>query len=414
MMSGSDIQFESIFADPPRNGIYKNKDFQGRGTKLVKMSQLFGERRIKASNNSLELIVLTEREKARLLLRKKDLLFSRTSVVADGVGKCSLVTEISDGLTWDSNIIRIRIDSAKACAEYYFYFFNSPAGRALVLRLSSGAAITTITGTGLAQVNVPYPDLPTQRKIAGILSAYDDLIENNLRRIKILEQMAQSLYREWFVHFRFPGHESAKCVDSPLGKIPKGWGVVSFTELAEILGGGTPKTAVDEYWNGEIPFFSPKDSPSSFYVLETEKTITEEGLKKCASKLFEKNTVFITARGTVGKVAMPSRPMAMNQSCYALRGKEGYSQQFLFLATKEQVSYLKTNTGGATFDTIIVDTFHRMLVVKPPLPLATDFTTRIAPLIETVNNLSKRNQTLRSTRDLLLPKLLQNDPLQKP
>ena len=100
---------------------------------------------------------------------------------------------------------------------------------------------------------VRIPPLPTQRKIAAILSAYDDLIENNTRRIATLEQMAQAIYREWFVHFRFPGHEQVPLADSLLGPIPEGWGVVSFTDIADVLSGGTPKTRVSEYWNGSIP-----------------------------------------------------------------------------------------------------------------------------------------------------------------
>jgi type I restriction enzyme S subunit len=116
--------------------------------------------------------------------------------------------------------------------------------------------------------------------------------------------------------------------------------------------------------------------------------------------------VFITARGTVGKVAMPSVPMAMSQSCYALRGKHGCTQRFLFLMTIHQVDYLKTNTGGATFDTIVVDTFRRMKVAKPPLDLITSFTRKVDALLEQVKVLQGQVRNLRRTRDLLLPRLL--------
>ncbi len=124
--------------------------------------------------------------------------------------------------------------------------------------------------------------------------------------------MVQRIYQEWFVHFRFPGHEKVGMVESELGPIPPGWEIVNFTELADVLSGGTPKTTVPEFWNGNIPFFAPKDAPTSFYATETEKTITEAGLNRCNSKLYSKDTVFITARGTVGKVLMPAVDMAMN------------------------------------------------------------------------------------------------------
>ncbi len=286
------------------------------------------------------------------------------------------------------------------------YIVGGPYFEKYIIPITTGVNVPHISGKQIGAFKFPLPDLPTQKRIAGILSAYDDLIENNLKRIKILEEMAQSLYREWFVHFRYPGHESVPLVDSPLGPIPEGWEVTPFTEVADVLSGGTPKTKVEEYWNEGIPFFTPKDAPGSFFVSDTEKHLSELGLSKCASKLYEPRTVFITARGTVGKTAMPSRPMAMNQSCYALRGKSGYPQEYLFLLTRQQVEYLKKNTGGATFDTIIVDTFKRMSVCKPPTKIATAFTTQVMPLFDGIDNLLVRNNNLRQTRDLLLPKLL--------
>lgn len=146
--------------------------------------------------------------------------------------------------------------------------------------------------------------------------------------------------------------------------------------------------------------------PDCFYVQDTVKHTTELGLSKCASELYPPDTVFITARGTVGKVALPSVPMAMNQSCYALQGKPGFSQRFLFLMTLQQVDYLKTNTGGATFDTIVVDTFRRMKVVKPVNDLVARFTNKTDGIFDQVNTLQRQIHCLRQTRDLLLPRLI--------
>ena len=276
------------------------------------------------------------------------------------------------------------------------HFFNS----------GSGAAIQNINTDILRQAEIPYPPLPIQRRIATILSAYDDLIENNLRRIKILEEMTRALYHEWFIEFRFPGHAKVQRAASVIGSIPKTWSEVPFTDLAEVLSGGTPKTDNPEYWDGGIPFFTPRDTPASFYVLDTEKHVSEIGISKCASNLYPPDTVFITARGTVGKIALPSVPMAMNQSCYALKGREGVSQRFLFLMVMQQVDYLKRNTGGATFATIVVDTFSRMRVVKPPRELLARFTIHVDPMFEQIRVLTYNLDNLRRTRDLLLPRLL--------
>ena len=302
------------------------------------------------------------------------------------------------------SIVGIIPDEKKA--DLHFVKYSLDLMKDKFRSVTRGATQDNLSLDKLLSFPIPTPPLPVQRRIAGILSAYDELIENNQRRIRILEDMARALYGEWFVNFRFPGHEKVPFVDSPLGPIPKGWEIVPFTEVADILSGGTPKTEVAEYWNGEIPFFTPRDTPDCFYVQDTDKHVTELGLSKCASELYPPDTVFITARGTVGKVALPSVPMAMNQSCYALRGKSGIPQRFLFLMTFQQVDYLKTNTGGATFDTIVVDTFRRMEVVKPSHEIMALFAHQTDAIFEQVNTLQRQIQNLRRTRDLLLPRLI--------
>jgi type I restriction enzyme, S subunit len=300
------------------------------------------------------------------------------------------------------------ISPEKSRIEPYFLYcsLNSDDLRHQIESLVGGASQGTISLKSIRKLQVPTPPLPVQRRIAGILSAYDELIENNQRRIRILEDMARTLYREWFVDFRFPGHGKVARVASTLGKIPRAWGIVTFTAIADVLSGGTPKTDVAEYWNGEIPFFTPRDAPDCFYVQDTDKHVTELGLSKCASELYPPDTIFITARGTVGKVALPSVPMAMNQSCYALRGKPGIPQRFLFLMTLEQVAYLKTNTGGATFATIVVDTFNRMNVVKPDGRTIERFARATDAMFEQINTLQRQIAVLRKTRDLLMLRLL--------
>ena len=302
------------------------------------------------------------------------------------------------------SVVGFVADPEKADVRFIKYYIEILKLR--MQNVSHGATQDNLSVDKLLSFDFLVPPLPVQQSIVGILSAYDELIENSQRRIKILESMARALYREWFVHFRFPGHENHPRVASPLGKIPQGWEAIAFTEIADVLSGGTPKTSTPEYWDGDIPFFTPRDAPDCFYVKDADKHVTKLGLSKCASQLYPPDTVFITARGTVGKVALPSVPMAMNQSCYALRGKSGISQRFLFLMTLQQVEYLKINTGGATFDTIVVDTFRRMQIAKPPHNLIAAFTRNIDAVFEQVNTLQRQVQNLRRTRDLLLPRLL--------
>ena len=248
--------------------------------------------------------------------------------------------------------------------------------------------------------------LPIQRRIASILSAYDDLIENHRKRIAILEDMARCLYREWFVHFRYPGHESVPLVDSPLGRIPQGWEAVPASAMMDVLSGGTPKTDNPAYWGGDIPFFTPKDAHNESWVTETEKHLTLDGLNACHSELFPRKTLFITARGTVGKLALAHSQMSMNQSCYALRPKSGISSEYLFLTMTDAIARFKAVAIGGVFDTIIVDTFSRIHLVRPPSVLVTQLTDRVEPMLTLVENLQVQINVLRRTRDLLLPRLM--------
>ena len=320
-------------------------------------------------------------------------------------GRCAIWKDKIPGMMIQKALHRIRPSEVLDYRFLHYNFLHIGQSNGFD-QFFTGSTIKHLPSEKLAKVEVSVPPLPVQRRIAGILSAYDELMENSQRRIRILEAMARSLYREWFVHFRFPGHEKHPRVGSPLGDIPQGWEVKPFTEIADVLSGGTPKTDFPEYWDGEIPFFTPRDVPDCFYVQDTDKHTNELGLSKCASELYPPDTIFITARGTVGKVALPSVPMAMNQSCYALRGQPGIPQRFLFLMTLQQVDYLKTNTGGATFDTIVVDTFRRMQIVKPARDLVARFARKTDAIFEQVNTLQRQIQNLRRTRDLLLPRLL--------
>ena len=294
----------------------------------------------------------------------------------------------------------------------YYYFFSDEWKKEVNNYIINGATVDRIPITNFPDFKLILPPLPTQRRIATILSAYDGLIENNLKRIRLLEEAAQNIYREWFVHFRFPGHEQAEFGEDacpPNGRgVPVGWEVSTFFEKVDIMSGGTPKTSEPSYWDGDIPFFTPKDASSTdhLYITETQKKLTEEGLARCNSKLYPKDTVFITARGTVGKVRLTMTDMAMNQSCYALKMSNGTSQLFLVGAIHEAVSHLKKTATGGVFDTIIVDTFKQIPIVIPEIGLIELYHSTVAPIFKQTECLQNQNIRLKEARDILLPRLM--------
>lgn len=304
------------------------------------------------------------------------------------------------------SVVGFIADPEQADVRFVKYYLDHI--RRQIRQVTRGATQDNLSLDKLLSFDIIAPPVQLQTKIASIAAAYDELILNSQRRIAVLEKMAQAFYRDWFVNFRFPGHEKVKLINSPLGRIPEGWAVRPFTDIADIFSGGTPKTTNESYWNGDIPFFTPKDCPDDFFVLITERSITTEGLANCASSLFPPRTVFITARGTVGKTVLTADSMAMSQSCYAVAGKE-YPPSFILMTLRRYIEELKKKSHGAVFDTIIKDTFIQLKVLCPSTGVVTHYCKIMSPLFDQILALSKKQQVLRRTRDLLLPKLISGE-----
>jgi len=394
------VPFESLYAVPSRNGIYKTKEFHGRGTKIINMGELFGFDFI--GPQPMKRVEISAEEIERSGLENGDLLFGRRSLVEEGAGKCSIVDGQTEPTTFESSLIRVRLNADEAVPKFYYYWLKSYIGRSKVKAIVSGTNVKGIRGSDLKNIPVIKPPKEVQRDIVDVLSAYDDLIENNRRRIALLEESARLLYREWFVHLRFPGHEHVKIIDG----IPEEWEPITAFDAMEVLSGGTPKTTVPDYWDGGIPFFTPKDATDNPFALITEKYLTEQGVAACSSKLYPKHTIFITARGTVGKLNLAQVPMAVNQSCYALVGIDPFPQFYLYCSLQEAIEQFKGKAGGAVFDAIIRDTFKLISFIRPKTSLINEFTEIVSPTFDQIDCLIMQNIKLKEARDLLLPRLM--------
>ena len=219
-----------------------------------------------------------------------------------------------------------------------------------------------------------------------------------------LEEQAQALYKSWFVDFE--PFKDGKLVDSELGMIPEGWSVVPFLSIAKLCSGGTPKTDIKEFWDGDIPFFTPKDVKESSFCLITEKNISELGLNNCNSRLYSTYTTFITARGTVGKLCMAGIPMAMNQTNYAICPTGPIDQVVLYLITKQLIIKLKNKANGAVFDAITTRDFDGESIIAPPPSVLIKFAQIVRPIYECILKNVKQTLALSQYRDALLPHLM--------
>ena len=332
---------------------------------------------------------------------------SHPNLKESAAGRSCVVNVSVEGFFLNQNAVCIRTKSPEIVNQKYLGYLTAsfPFQHHIQMRGRGAANQMRIAIGSIKEYEHSFPDIRTQHRIAGIISAYDALIENNQKQIKLLEEAAQRLYKEWFIDLRFPGHESTPIHDG----IPDGWERYPFSQKVSVMSGGTPKTEVKEYYGGSIPFFSPKDHNGSFFAFQTATTITDAGLANCNSPLYPENTIIITARGTVGKTVILAVPMAMNQSCYALKSGELNLPYYLFFALNTEVQKLRTMSNGGVFDTIIVKTFNNIEITFPANNLAASFEKTISPIMEQIKTKMREIMTLTEARDRLLPKLMSGE-----
>ena len=382
-MSWKKIAFGELYKSPTRNGIYKGKSNHGSGVKVVNMGEIFAYDFI--GSQDMQRIELTENEMQNFGLEENDLLFARRSLVESGAGKASIVTNLVEPTTFESSIIRVRLNSEICSPLFYLYWLRSLAGRTAIGALVTGVNVKGIRGSELKDIRVDNPPIETQREIAGILKKYDDLIENNQKQIKLLEEAAQRLYKEWFVDLRFPGYENTPIIDG----VPQGWKKVSLGDIAPILTG--KKDANFGTADGIYPFF----------------TCSQESIK-APSYSFDTNAVILAGNGDFN-VKLYRGKFEAYQRTYVLSPTEEKYLYLLYNAVNESMAVLVKGASGST-----IKFLTKGMIESIPLFIPTD------RLLEQYNSYSeavqKKIESLKSVivnateaRDRLLPKLMSGE-----
>jgi type I restriction enzyme S subunit len=251
------------------------------------------------------------------------------------------------------------------------------------------------------------PSLNVQRRIASVLSAYDELIENSQRRIRILEAMARALYREWFVHFRFPGHEKFPRVASPLGEIPKGWEVKPIQHFGHVITGKTPSKANTEFYGDDVPFVKTPDMHGNMFILNTSDRLSTAGAASQANKTLPAGSICVSCIGTIGVISMTTEECQTNQQINTVILECEATREFLFLRLQDAKQALENlGASGATMSNVNKGKFEAMIIVSPPTTLLAKYHRYAQPIFSTILTLSQEIQNLRRTRDVLLPRLI--------
>ena len=378
---------------------------------------------------------ITDLKKLRTITRKVSDQYKRTILeggellvsLVGNPGEVMIAPEHFSGHNIARQVAMIRLKS-DFNNRYVYYSFKSPKTRSVLTSLSKGSVQQVINLSDLQQLEMDVPSLEVQKAISHILGTLDDKIELNQKMNQTLEEIAKAIFKSWFVDFdpvraKAEGRPTGlppeisdffpdELVDSEIGEIPKGWEVKTISDLAECAGGATPSTKNPDFWeDGRHMWTSPKDlsASKSIHLLETDRKITEAGLKKISSGLLPIGTVLLSSRAPVGYLALTTEPTAINQGYIALKPKNGVSNYFLLHWCQSNLDEIKNRASGTTFAEISKAAFRPIPAVEPCNDVMGRFHKFVAPLYERVLISSKEIKTLSELRDTLLPKLISSE-----
>lgn len=276
---------------------------------------------------------------------------------------------------------------------------------------NSGSAVPSLNRNYIHPIEVKAPDLPTQRQIASILSSLDDKIELNLQMNQTLETIAQAIFKKWFVDFNFPGFDGELVdvtnADQSVSRLPKGWRMGKLGEMVDVKGGTTPSTTKDEYWNGKYYWTTPKDLSNiqAPVLIDTERKITEIGVKQISSGVMPKGTLLLSSRAPIGYIAISQVPISINQGYIAIQGKL-VSNLFMLFWLKQNMDAVKSKANGSTFQEISKSNFREIETIIPSKEILIKFEDMANPIFKKIVENVFQIQSLTQTRDTLLPKLM--------
>jgi len=358
----------------------------------------------------------------RHIVQTGDIVYSRRGDVTQK----ALITERENGFFCGTGCLLLR-PGTKIDSAFLTYYLSTTTYQSWIASQAVGATMPNLNTGILNRVSFCAPNKSDQTRIAAALAALDAKIELNNRINEELEGMAKLLYDYWFVQFDFPitaaqsaamrkPHIKGKPYRASGGKmiynealkreIPDGWEGGNILAISEIGGGATPSKKAPEFWGGEVPFFTPTDAKSEPFCLDTEDHITQLGLGNSATRLYPQGTLFITARGSVGKAMIISRAMAMNQSCYALCPHDGVGSAFLYFHTLSLMDYLHAKSSGSVFNSIVTNDINFTPAVVPAFQQLTSFNEVAEPMFKSILTHQEQNQQLTKLRDWLLPMLM--------
>ena len=386
-----------LIVDCPHSTAYD----EGTGYPLVRTPNIGRGRLIYSGMHRVCEEVYNKRN-ARAIPQTNDLIFAREATA----GNVALIRE-GEKVCLGQRTVLIRPNANLVNPAFLTYHLLAPEQQYKLLSTANGATVAHVNMPTIRNLKLSLPPLATQHRIATILSRYDSLIENYQKQIKLLEEAAQRLYKEWFVGLRFPGHENTNIVDG----VPEGWKKKKISDVCETVGGGTPSTKVPAYYKGgRIKWVTPTDITRNncIYLLDTDKKITEEGLRNSSTKMVPAGTILMTSRASVGYFGIADFEVCTNQgfiSCIPIPNM----QMYLLFNLMSRVDEIRQKAGGSTYLEISKSVFRNFDIVCPSEIILLQFQDKASLVLKKEKTLSLQLRLLTEARDRLLPKLMSGE-----
>lgn len=342
-----------------------------------------------------------DKRNIRAVPQKDDIIFAREAPAGNAA-----IIRAGQEVCLGQRTVLIRPDKKKVCPQFLAYYILAPKQQYELLGTANGATVAHVNIPIIRNMPVNIPKIKIQERIAEILSSYDDLIENNKKQIKLLEEVAERLYREWFVDLHFPGYENTEIIDGE----PEGWKKQKISEFGEIITGKTPSTTKEQYYGGNIPFVKIPDMHNCVYPIVTESTLTTEGANTQKNKFIPKNGIMVSCIATVGLVNIAIEPCQTNQQINSIVLHDEQDLYYTYFTMKRLKALLEgVGSNGATMTNVNKTKFGNLEVLYPSNNLRKDYFDYCKPIFEKIYALSIGVHKLSQVRDGLLPKLMSGE-----
>lgn len=335
----------------------------------------------------------------KFIAKESDIIYTRT-------GQVGLVFRKQHGVVHNNCFTVTTNDENVLNQEFLYYVLQEQSFYDEAINKATGAAQPDLPHGAFNSIKIFLPPVESQKKITEILNAYDNLIENNQKQIKLLEEAAQRLYKEWFVDLHFPGHEDVAIVNG----VPEGWKKQKISEFGDIITGKTPSTSKEQYYGGNIPFVKIPDMHGCIYPIVTEVTLTTEGANTQKNKFIPKNGIMVSCIATVGLVNIAIEPCQTNQQINSIILNNEQDLYYMYSTMKRLKALLEgVGSNGATMTNVNKTKFGNLEVLYPTADLCKSYFDFCDPIFKKIYSLSVSNNKLVQARDCLLPKLMSGE-----